>query len=115
MAWTYLLAFQASAAAAPAPTVPSDFDLARLPSQEMSLSGRRSCTRGAGEEIVVCGRRESGGDYPLAEEARRFATPPLRAEASIGGGASARVYTESVGIGPGVVSNRVMFGVRLPF
>ena len=115
MAWTYLLAIQASAATPPAPPIPSDFDLARLRSAEMSLAGRRSCRPGAGEAIVVCGRRERGGDYPLEEEARRFATGPLRAEATIGGAASARVYTDSVEIAPGRVSNRVMFGIRLPF
>ena len=106
MAAAFLIALQAAASPAPAP-VPIDFDLARL-------ARAQDCRGDWSAEIVVCGRLSPSEGYPLAEMARRYERPPLRAELGVGG-ATGRVYTEQVDFGQGRVSNRVMIGVRTRF
>jgi len=117
MALAFLLALQAVAAPpsqpAPAPIV---FDLARLEPLRHGLArAGRGCGPRAGGEILVCGVRPRGGDYPLAEMTRRFAPRPIVAETGIAGGATVRAYVEGATLANGVISNRVMVGVRLPF
>ena len=102
-----LLALQAPAAAAAAP-LRIDFDLARVRPAD-------PCKEPTGSEIVVCGRRPSGAGYPMAEMERRYRRRPLAAETGIGGGATARAYVEGVEMGQGMVSKRVMVGIRVPF
>lgn len=119
MALAYLLALQAviSEPAPPSAMVPSDFDLAALQRANLdhAIMGRpRACTPRDASEIVVCGTRRSGGSYPLAEMARVFEPGLLVAAARIGD-ATARAYMESVEVGPGFISNRIMVGVKLPF
>ena len=120
MSLTLMLALQAAAPAqpaqapAPSPLAPIDFDLARLARDGTGTAGR-GCRAGDPVPITVCARRSSVGDYPMAEWARLFTPGPLRAEAGLGGGAVLRAYGEQVEIAPGLVSNRLMIGVRLPF
>jgi hypothetical protein len=109
MALLLLLALQA---AAPALTA-VDFDLARLRAPDARPS------QGAGEDegaqVVVIGRRPPPNAYRLPELAGPWAERPVRAEISLGGGAVARAYVESVEFPGGQVSQRVMVGIRLPF
>jgi hypothetical protein len=109
MSLALLLVLQASSPAAPrdAPLA-IDFDLARVRPAD-------PCKEPAGSEIVVCGRRPSGGGYPMAEMERRYRNKPIVAETGIGGGATARAYVEQVEIAPGMVSKRAMVGIRIPF
>ena len=110
MAMAILLALQAPAASADAAPVPIEFDLARLASAE-----RRGCERGDPDAIVVCGRRDPGGAFPMDEMARRYARRPLIAEMDLGNGVTGRTYLEAYPLDRGAVSNRIMFGIRIPF
>lgn len=103
MSLALLLALQA----APQP-LPLDFDLARVKPANPCETG------GAGSDIVVCGRRPKA-DYDYEKWEREFRTVPLVAETSIGGGAKARVYVESVEMPGGQISKRAMVGVKLGF
>jgi hypothetical protein len=91
-----------------------DFDLAELTKRQQADAAAGCGQRGAGE-ILVCGRRPGGGDYPLEKWERIFREGPLVAEKGIGGGAVARAYLEQVELGSGQVSRRAMVGVKLPF
>jgi len=112
-----LLAAQTAAPATPPtawqPRVGIDFDLADVRSQDARAAG---CARDGSEEVLVCGRRAPGtGDYPLGEMALVFAQRPIRAEIGLSGSLTGRIHLEQVEVQPGVVSNRVMIGLRLPF
>jgi hypothetical protein len=97
--------------------VRSDFDLAGVrPADDLDLlSAREACRRQSPDEILVCGRRRSADGYPMEEMERVFATRPIVAEMSIGGGAAGRAFVESAALDRGAVSTRVMVGIRLPF
>lgn len=98
-------------AAHPAPVNPLNFDLARYRGD-----GSGNCGAAAGTEVLVCGPRRSGGAYPLGYWARVFGREaPIRAETGLGGGAVGRVYTDAVPMDRGLVSNRVLVGIKLPF
>jgi hypothetical protein len=109
----FMLLLQAAAAPAPAPApAPIDFDLARYRPGE----GAPVCRGGGGPaEILVCGPRRSGGAYPLAEMARRYAVRPLVAETGIARNLVGDVHGESVALDRGAVSQRAMVRLRLPF
>ena len=106
-----LLSIQAAAAGAPtgAAPMPVDFDLSRYKAPEPG------CGDASGAEILVCGRRPDGGDYPFEAMERIFRDKPLVAEIGIGGGAKARAYTEGVALPNGMISKRIMIGVKVPF
>ncbi|HEX8401032.1 MAG TPA: hypothetical protein VF628_04940 [Allosphingosinicella sp.] len=117
LAWATALQVASSAAAAmsgEAKPAPIDFDLARMIPNEAAL--RIGCRGGGGDasEIVVCARRR-GGDYPVEEMARRYASKPLMAETGIAPDTSVRAYTESVPMPGGQTSKRAMVGVKLRF
>jgi hypothetical protein len=116
MSLTLLLALQTAAPPPPPLVAPIDFDLARyrIEGSSLALPGR-DCAGGAGAAIVVCGRRRSGGAYPMEEMERRYAQGPLVAEIGLTGAMRGRAYVESVEFPGGQVSNRVMVGIRLPF
>ena len=115
MTVAYWLALQAASATAPAGLVPVDFDLARLRRPLAGPVAAPRCASGDATAIVVCGRR-SGGGYPLAEWARIFPPDgPLRAETSLGDGATGRIHAESVALDRGAVSQRAMIGVAIRF
>ena len=69
---------------------------------------------GPGSDIVVCGRRPPGV-YDYEKWERVFRTDPLLAETSIGPGAVAAAWVESVEMPGGQVSKRVMVGVKVAF
>jgi hypothetical protein len=115
MALTFLLAIQAAAAPA-APLLDIDFDLARYSQAELGL-GRNACRRDDPSAIVVCARR-GGGAYPLAEMARIYGPEArLVAETRLIGNLTGDVHLERGDIASdrGVVPNRIMVGLRLPF
>jgi hypothetical protein len=119
MALAFLIAVQAAAGPAAAePALPGlaavDFDLAEVAKRQQADAAAGCPQSGAGE-IVVCGRRPGGGDYPMERWERIFREGPLVAEKDIGGGAVARAYVEQVEIGAGQISRRAMVGVKLPF
>lgn len=115
MSLALILAIQAAApAAAQLPLAPIAFDLARHRPAGQGLTGR-GCRADDPAPITVCARRPGGGAYPMDEWARIFAPRPLRAERDLGGGATLGFHAEAVEIAPGIVSNRVMFGLRMPF
>ena len=121
MSLALMLALQAAAPAAPAPAAPAplaviDFDLARLPQAEggFALPGR-ACRSDDPATILVCARPRGAGAYPIDDMARLFMPRPIVAEMSLGGGATAALYGEQVGLDRGAVSNRFMFGIRLGF
>jgi hypothetical protein len=115
MALAFLIALQAAAAAPAVPGLAAvDFDLAEVAKRKQADGAAGCGQRGAGE-ILVCGRRPGGGDYPLERWERVFREEPLVAEMGIGGGAVARVYVEQVELGSGQYSRRAMVGVKLPF
>lgn len=107
MRLAFLLALQA-APQAPAGLPAIDFDLAAVTPADPCRTG------GAGSDIVVCGRRP-GGVYDLEKWERVFRTKPLAAETSIGRGAVARAYVESVAMPGGQASRRAMVGVKVGF
>ena len=110
-----ILAASLQAAAAPQPIVPSAFDLAAIrPDEGLRLGLERECPRSSGDEIVVCGRRPVEA-YPLAEMARLYREPRIVAEMSLGNGMTGRAFVEQAVLDRGQVSNRIMFGIRIPF
>ena len=112
MPLTLVLALQAIAAPAPAPPLLDlDFDLGRYSRLELG----RDCRRDDPSAITVCGRRSSGGAYPLEEMARIFEPGRLIARTRIAGNLTGDVHVESAAMDRGAVSNRVMIGLRLPF
>jgi hypothetical protein len=107
MALLLLLALQATAPALRA----IDFDLARLRAPD----ARPSQGEGEGAQVVVIGRRPPPNAYRLPDLTGRWQERPVRAETSLGGGAVARAYVESVEFPGGQISQRVMVGIGLPF
>lgn len=119
MSISLLLALQAAGAAPPPPVIqPIEFDLARVRPFEVGDAAVRvplNCRTEEDGEIVVCGRRPTGGVFPMEEMARLFAVEPLVAEARLTGDLVGSVVAESVAFPRGEVSNRVMVRLRLPF
>lgn len=108
MSLALLLALQAAPQPQAGPALPVDFDLARVKPADPCRTG------GAGSDIVVCGRRP-GGAYDYEKWERVFKTGPLLAEKSIGPGAVAAAWVESVEMPGGQTSKRAMVGVKLGF
>jgi hypothetical protein len=107
MSLALLLALQAAPPASAGPILPVEFDLARVRPSDPCATG------GGGSDIVVCGRRPKNFDFEKWE--RVFKTDPPLAEKSIGRGAVARAYVESVPMPAGQVSKRAMVGVKIGF
>ena len=116
MSLILMAALQAAAPVAPPDVARIDFDLSDIRRTEGPIGGLSlGCSRRSPDEILVCGRRASGEDYPMAEMGRLFAEQPIVAEMSLGGTITGRAFVESVVLDRGAVSNRIMFGIRLPF
>ena len=105
MGLALLLALQTASAS---PVVePIRFDLARQrPAQR--------CSAASGSDILVCGQRPGGAEYPMAEMERRYAPRKIRAEMSLGG-TTVRAITEAVEFPRGDISKRIMVGIKFPF
>jgi hypothetical protein len=113
MSLALLLALQAASQAAPA-LLDLDFDLARYSQVDRGL-GRSACRRDDPSAIIVCARR-GGGAYPLDEMARIFGPHRLVAETRVSGNLTGDVHLERGHFADrGVVPNRIMVGLRLPF
>jgi hypothetical protein len=110
MSLALLLALQAAPQAPTERLLPIDFDLAKVKPADPCRTGGG----GGGSDIVVCGRRPSGV-YDMEKWERVFRTGPLLAETSLGPGAVARAYVESVEMPGGQISKRAMVGVRVKF
>ena len=120
MSLMLIAALQAAATAAPAPAsmVRTDFDLADIRPADrtgLTIDPPRDCRRSSADEILVCGRRPRRDDYPIEAMSRLFTPQPIVAEMSLGGGMTGRAYVESVTLDRGEVSNRIMFGITMPF
>jgi hypothetical protein len=122
MSLILVLSLQAAVGATPAAPVPPpsdgppiaavDFDLARYRPPEGA-----GCLGGGGEAgVLVCGRR-GRGDYPMDYWDRIFGPERrIRAELGLGGGATGNVHVEQHEFSDrGLVANRVMVGIKLPF
>ena len=104
-------------AAAPAPLALAavDFDLARYqPADAERWALGPACDRADPSAIVVCGRR-GRGTYPLEEMAELYEPHRILAETGIIGNLRGGVRVEAVELQPGVVSNRLLVGIRIPF
>lgn len=113
MSFVLAIALQ-TAVASPAP--PPDFDLARLAPIDFDLTrlrGSGGCQRDE-STITVCGRREPGA-YPMAEMARIFEPAALVARTGVAGNLIADIHVQAAVMPDGTVSNRILFGLRLPF
>jgi hypothetical protein len=110
MALFLVLALQSAVSALPA----IDFDLARLRGAANANPSRGS-GEGEGSDVIVTGRRPPPNPYRLPELTSQWRERPVRAEMSLGGGAVARAYVDSVEFPGGQISRRIMFGIRLPF
>lgn len=98
--------FMMQAAALPAPAI--DFDLRKMAPE--------SCAPARGDEIVVCAAPDLTAQHrlaPLPERARE----PLLPKAAFGivGDVKGAVETEAEEVAAGVVSNRIMVRVKIPF
>ncbi len=110
MPLTLLLALQAAGQPVPSGTGKAGFDLARMPP-----AAPDACQGQNASDIVVCGRRQAGDGYRLKELPRTFEEKPLRAETSIGYGATARAFVDSATMPDGQISKRAMIGIKVPF
>ncbi|MGZ8311195.1 MAG: hypothetical protein ACXWUX_11835 [Allosphingosinicella sp.] len=117
MSLILMAALQATAPVASTGVVRTDFDLADIRWTDEGPNGGPSlgCRRRSSDEILVCGRRPGGEDYPIAEMSRLFAQRPIVAEMSLGGSMTGRAFVDSAVLDRGAISNRIMFGIRLPF
>ena len=102
-----MLAAQAGTLPAPPPVeaepiAPIDFDL------------RQVAPAPTANEIIVTGhRREDRGLQPLTAFSQEQGLP--RAETSIGGNLRAGIVAEQKTLGGGVISNRAMVKLKIPF
>jgi hypothetical protein len=102
-------------AAAPPALATIDFDLARYqPADADRWALDPACNRADPSAIVVCGRRDRG-TYPLDEMADRYEPRRIVAETGIIGNVTGGVYVQGVELAPGMVSNRLLVGIRIPF
>jgi hypothetical protein len=85
-----------------------DFDLRDIPAPA-------ACTPGPGDEIVVCGRINPGQHrLPPLPDATYVEAPP-RAEMKLFGDVVGSAVMEAEQFPGGVVSNRIMLKMKVPF
>lgn len=116
MSLAFMMLVQAATTPAPAPALATiDFDLARYqPADAEGWAPGPACNRADPSAIVVCGRR-SRGTYPLDEMAERFEARRIVAETGLIGNVTGRIHVQGVEIAPGMVSNRLLVGIRTSF
>jgi hypothetical protein len=119
MSLSVLLALQTATTPASSEIVltPIHFDLASVRRLDPGRGATRApaCDRSDPDSIVVCGRRPSGGAYPIEQWQRIFALDPIRAEMRLTGGLVGSAVVEQVVLPRGEVSNRMMLRIRMPF
>ncbi len=116
MALAWLMAVQAAASPAALPMLSIDFDLAAV--KPAAEAPPLLCDPVEGEDIVVCGRILQARPFTPEEMdrlARLYAEKPVRAAIDLGGGAKGAFTFAPTQLPGGVVSNRVMVGIKLPF
>lgn len=85
-----------------------DFDLRQV-------APVKPCTPGRSDEIVVCGRPETLRHRVEPLPDARYAEPPVRAETRLFGDVVGSAVIESEEIAAGIVSDRIMVRVKIPF
>ncbi len=104
MAWLLLLVLQL---AAPAAGTVADFDL-------RNVKPPADCSR-TGDEIVVCGRRDHVDRNRLMPLPANPYDQALVAETGIIGNVRGGVTVENFALPGGIVSNRAMANIKIPF
>ena len=92
-----------------------DFDRPAAPKLGAPVTNR--CAEVGPDEILVCGSRGGSKQYriqPLPPGYESRSGLP-KAEMGLGGGATGRVYVESVGMPDGQISKRIMIGIGTKF
>lgn len=72
------------------------------------------CLPGDRDQIVVCANSDQSA-YRLPDLPGKFEQKPPKAEIAISESVTGSAFAEGVEIGPGVVSNRVMIGLKIRF
>jgi hypothetical protein len=85
-----------------------DFDLRHVPAPA-------ACTPGRGDEIVVCGRLDSGEHRLSPLPDTTYAEAPPKAETKLFGDVVGSAVMEAEEVANGVVSNRIMLRMKIPF
>jgi len=115
MSLALMMLVQAAAPAPPPALAAVDFDLARYqPADAERWALGPACDRTDPSAIIVCGRR-GRGTYPLDEMADLYEARRIVAETGIIGNVTGGVYVQGAEIAPGMVSNRLLVGIRIPF
>ncbi len=92
--------------------LPIDFDLRPRVVGDACAAGRPATDE---DEVLVCGRRDAASRYRLVPlDTSRFESD-LRAEATIVGDLKGAAELDRQELAPGLVSNRVMLRLKLPF
>lgn len=105
MAWPILLVLQIAANAAGDAI---SFDL-------RDVKPTDDCAAGSANEIVVCAQRGGADPNRLIPLPRSHYDDPLTAEIGIIGNVRGSATIESLSLGQGVVSNRAMVNIKIPF
>ena len=73
------------------------------------------CRPDNSDDVIVCGSRDAGQRYRLQPlETARF-EPDRKAETTLVGDLKGAAEVERKELGPGLVSSRIMFKLKLPF
>lgn len=115
MSMAMMLALQAAAPAYPPPR-PIRFDLGDIRPVDFGLrlpSLAINCGPDDPNEIVVCGARHR--DHRFRQLPSDFELRPFVAEFHITGDLTANAHLEAKELSQGVISNRVMLGLKLAF
>lgn len=79
------------------------------------LAPAKACTPGQGDEIVVCGRPETLRHRVEPLPDALHVEPPIRAETRLFGDVVGSAVVESTEVAPGIVSDRIMVTIKIPF
>jgi hypothetical protein len=93
-------------------------DLDRPAAPKLGAPVTNRCAEVDADEILVCGSRGGSKEYriqPLPPGYSSESGGLPKAEMGLGGGATGRVYVESVGMPDGQISKRIMIGIGTKF
>jgi hypothetical protein len=109
------LAQAATAQPLPSSWGPAEGTAAQADYPQLRIPGQRDCARSDEDEIVVCGSRQKNERYRLPPLPSEYEKGPLKAEAGLGGGVTGNAYLDSEQLANGVISKRVMIGIKTKF